>query len=100
MGKTERCTHFKRTFVRTDTSTRRMPKQKQYSLRRCQRICQVAYFLMSSLEACTGLGAIRELKTLRRLYRGISTPADRYEGLLLGEGPDCCFFSLARNAPF
>jgi hypothetical protein len=41
-GKTERRPHFKRTFVRTGTSTRRMPKQKHYSLRRYQRICQVA----------------------------------------------------------
>lgn len=68
-GKIERCTHNKRTFVRTGTSTQRMPKQKQYSLRRCQRIRQVPYFLMFLLEACTGLRAIRELKTLRRLYR-------------------------------
>jgi len=55
---------------------------------------------MFSLEARTGLGAIRELRTLRGLYRWISTPADRYKGLLLGEGPNRCFFSLARSALF
>ena len=42
--------HNKRTFVRTemrtDTSTQRMPNQKHYSLRRCQRIRQVPYFLI------------------------------------------------------